>query len=289
MPDAEIAKHSLVRVATNSMRVRFEILLKGDHPTRLRSAGEQALMVIHEVEGDLSPYQPESDIFRLNATPPGIPVRVQSSTVRFLEASQTICRATGGAFDPTVGPLLNLWGLKGTGSSAQPPSEEEIHRVRQCVGMGRMLTVDTQNQEVVWNYPGGNFDPGAAGKGWAIDRACDLLNELGVPIALVHGGTSSVRVLGEPFRIAVADGPRESVELNGRALGVSGVHGKSVIVNDVSYGHVIHPRSGWPVNHAQGAAVIAADAMLADAWSTALLVDPSLAGVAPHPDDAWVW
>jgi thiamine biosynthesis lipoprotein len=127
------------------------------------------------------------------------------------------------------------------------------------------------------------LDLGSIGKGYAIDRAIDLLRENGVANLLLHGGTSSVYALGhapdgQAWRVAIPHPSRDEEEhllqvpLSGTGLAVSAPYGKAFERNGVSYGHVIDPRSGEPVSGRLLAAVVSPSAAEGDALSTALLV-----------------
>ena len=130
--------------------------------------------------------------------------------------------------------------------------------------------LDDDNSTVFLRQPGLRLDPGAIGKGWALDRAREILEEAGVTRALLHGGTSSVVALGESWKITLAGGP--TLTLSNQCLGVSAPSGRWAIFGERCYGHVLDPRTGWPVEARAWAAVVASTATQADALSTALLV-----------------
>jgi thiamine biosynthesis lipoprotein len=146
----------------------------------------------------------------------------------------------------------------------------------------RRVRLDAETQTVRFTAAGVRLDPGAIGKGHALDRALAVLREAGVRRALLHGGTSSVYGLGAPSRgrawqVAVQDpmnpdGRLARVALRDRALGVSSIFGRLFVRGRERVGHVLDPRSGRPVDHTVLAAVIADSATDADALSTALLV-----------------
>src|SRR6185369_11639364 len=145
----------------------------------------------------------------------------------------------------------------------------------------RRVRLDDDAQTVRFTAKGVRLDPGAIGKGWAIDRAVARLREAGIARALLHGGTSSVYGLGAPPRarawtVAVQDplrpeGRLARVALRDRALGVSCIYGRTFLRGERRQGHVIDPRDGRPVDHTLLAAVICDSATDADALSTALL------------------
>ena len=145
-----------------------------------------------------------------------------------------------------------------------------------------MVTWDTEAETVRFARPGVRLDPGDIGKGYALERAADLLREAGIRNALIHGGTSTVCALGTPpgeegWKIAVQH-PTDpetylaTVCLRDRAMSVSAVHGKSFRAEGRRFGHVIDPRSGHPVERTVLAAVAVDSPTDTDALSTALLV-----------------
>ncbi len=273
-----------VAVARNAMATRFEIVLHGDDPAALRAAGEEALDEIDRIEAQLSLYRPTSEIARLNARAAHAPVRVTPALFRLLESARELTQATGGAFDVTIAPLVRCWGfMHGTGALPRP---EEIAEARARVGM-HLVELDGENLCVRFQREGVMLDLGAIGKGYALGRAAELLREAGVTSALLHGGTSTVYALGQPpgqehWRIAIQPPPARypgqpapkmpAVLLRDEALSVSAVWGKSFQTADRTFGHVLDPRTGEPVNGALLSAVILPSAMETDALSTALLV-----------------
>jgi FAD:protein FMN transferase len=143
--------------------------------------------------------------------------------------------------------------------------------------MARVVRVNAEAGTVSFALPGVRLDPGAIGKGYALERAADLLREAGVRRALLHGGTSTVCALGDSWKVALQHPKRPgvrltTVELHDASLSVSAVHGKSFWMQGKEFGHVIDPRSGRPVTDTVLAAVVTASATESDALSTALLV-----------------
>jgi len=273
-----------IRLAVEAMRTRFEIVLSGaeDDPIAVRAAGEAALSEIAAVESWLSAYRPDSALFAVNARGASGPVHVEARVLAFLRRARELSAATNGAFDPTVGPLLDLWGLTGDADGCLP-TEAEIAEALTLVGMGRQVHFDEEVSTVSLAAPGVRLDPGGIGKGFALERAADLLREMGLHRALLHGGTSTVAALGSPldspqgWLIAVQDPLRPdthlaTVYLRDAALSVSAVHGKSFWARGRRFGHVLDPRTGWPVEKTLLAAAIAPSATDTDALSTALLV-----------------
>jgi thiamine biosynthesis lipoprotein len=268
-----------VILALHAMATRFELVLHGPNSTRLRAAGEAALKEVERLEAQLSLYRPTSEIARVNALAARESVRVSPSVFRLLQHARQLQIESGGAFDITVAPLVRCWGfMHGTGHMPDPV---EIEVARSHSGMAHVM-LDEENYSVRFDREGVMIDLGAIGKGYAIDCAAETLREAGVFSALLHGGTSTVYGLGAPpdadgWKIAITpppdQPPRETaVVLRDNALSVSAVWGKCFEAAGKKFGHVIDPRTGWPVNNAVQAAVLLPSATETDALSTALLV-----------------
>src|SRR5205814_4168471 len=281
-----------VALARHAMATRFEILLHGENEVSLRAAGEEALNEIERLDAQLSLYNPASELSHINARAARGPVRVEPALFRLLQHAQELTRATEGAFDITVAPLMQCWGFaRGTGGLAE---RTELMEARAKVGM-HQVTLNEQDFTIRFACEGMMLDLGSIGKGYALERAAGLLREAGVSSALLHGGTSTVCVLGAPpdagaWRVALPepdfaerilapgrakpDGAPDVakllsvVSLKDEALSVSAVWGKSFESGGRVYGHVIDPRKGEPVEGTILAAVILPSATETDAFST---------------------
>jgi thiamine biosynthesis lipoprotein len=280
------------------MATRFEILLPGEDVVSLRAAGEEALNEIERLEAQLSLFKPASEISRVNSRAAREPVRVTPAVFELLQHAKRLTEQTGGAFDVTIAPLMRCWGFMG--GSGQLPRPEEVAAARESVGM-HLVHLDAREFTVRFERAGVMIDLGAIGKGYAIERAVDILREAAVASALLHGGTSTVYGLGHPAeadgwkveipspqRAALASAEQSSlscgdnkelatskpfatVSLCDASLSVSAVWGKSFTANGCTYGHIIDPRTGQPANRAVLSAVALDSATETDALSTALL------------------
>ncbi len=280
MPDSPLpqggphAQDDGVRLATHAMGTRFEFVLHGQDPVRLRAAGEAALAEVLSLHHRLSAFDPASEVSRLNREAGGGWVRVDEQVFELLALCGDVWSATRGAFDITVGPLMRAWGFRGSGS----PDAAAIEAARRQTGFDK-VELDRAGRRVRYRRPNLQLDLGAVGKGFALDAAAELLREAGVPYAFLHGGTSSCVAIGAGpeaggWRVRLgdaADGP--IVALKDAALGVSSPAGRTVMGEDGrALGHVLDPRCGTPACGARHAAALAGSAALADAWSTAALV-----------------
>lgn len=268
----------VLTLSLQAMATRFELLLSGGDRARLRAAGEEALAEIERLEAQLSFYRRDSEIYWINQRAASIPVQIDPRLFRLLQHCAELTALTGGAFDITVGPLMRAW--KFTGEGGAVPSQDDLEAARNLTGI-HLITFNEENFTVGLARPGVEIDLGGFGKGYAIERAVELLREYGVETALIHGGTSSVYAIGrqpdgEPWKIALSspfpdDAP--VVVLEDRALSVSAVHGKSFEAGGKTYGHVIDPRTGQPVDRVLAAAVTGPSPSICEALSKALLVN----------------
>lgn len=271
VPDLLLARHA--------MATRFEIALFGGDPSDLRAAGEEALDEIERLEGQLSFYRPESELSHVNARATLGWVTVTPPLFYLLQNAKRLSEATHGAFDPTVAPLMRVWGF--AGGTGHLPDAEQLSAARECIGM-HQVELDEENYAVRFRRPGVTLDLGSIGKGYAVERAAGVLRENGIERALIHGGTSTLVALGAPpgepgWTVALQHPSRPdkriaAITLKDTSLSVSAPHGKAFEAGGRLYGHVIDPRIGEPVQGAALAAVSLPSAMETDALSTALLI-----------------
>jgi thiamine biosynthesis lipoprotein len=263
-----------------AMATEFELLVYGDREAYLQSVTEAVFEEISRLEAQLSFYQVTSDISELNRRAASHPVTVEPRLFRLLAQAQALSAATGGAFDPTVAPLMRCWGF--VGASGSLPTEEAIAEARKVVGMHH-VHLDPERSTVAFDAEGVQLDLGAIGKGYGVACAVELLREYEIQSALLHGGTSTVYALGHPpdaefWTVALqrpfeteAGKPLTRIQLRDEALSVSAPHGKWFASEGRRYGHVIDPRTGYPVGRTLLAALVTASATESDALSTALL------------------
>ncbi|MFN3408592.1 MAG: FAD:protein FMN transferase [Limisphaerales bacterium] len=270
-----------VILARAAMNTRFELVVHGDRPATLRAAAEEALNEVARLEEQLSLFRPASEIARLNALAAREPVRVSPEVFALLSQARQLWQVTGGAFDITLAPLLRCWGLLGR-SDGRVPTDAELAEARAACGMN-LVELDATRRTVRFTRPGVMLDLGALGKGYAVDKAVELLREAGVESALLHGGTSTVYALGSPpeaegWKVAIPspDGPDQpplaTLNLRDESLSVSAVAGKCFTVGKRVFGHVLDARTGQPAHRARLAALLLPSAAETDALSTALLV-----------------
>ncbi len=265
-----------VRLALDAMATRFEIVLLGEDDTRLRAAGEEALREIEALDRRLSFYAASSELSDINRRAANESVVLAPDVFELIKLSLQLSESTGGAFDPTVGPLMRTWGFyRGKGSL---PSKEAIATARKITG-AHHVHLEESKRSVRFDTPGIEIDLGGIAKGYALDEAAAILRTHGVENSLLHGGTSTVIGIGHSYndlawRVGISDQELilGTVELTNLTMSVSAVSGKAFTRQETVYGHVIDPRSGWPTSGTAVAAVVSPRATVSDALSTAALV-----------------
>jgi len=285
MAPAEATTPAVVSDGRYAMGTVLEVTVVAADEAAGRAAIAEAFAVASALEALLSNWDPDSALMRLNAAAGRGPQRVDPELARVLAASRALSRRTRGAFDVTVGPLVQLW--RAAGERGRLPTEAERTRARAAVGAdGVVADPEAGTAEIA--RAGASVELGGIAKGWALDRMAERLRAAGVAGALLSFGQSSLWAIGAPprepgWRLLVRDpagGFAGVATLRDRAVSVSDSVGQWTEIGGRRYGHVIDPRSGEPLARTAQAVVLAPDAATAEAFSKALLVLPPAEGVA---------
>ncbi len=259
------------RFAHGAMATTFEIVLQHEDPAYARQAARAAFDEADRLEGHLSRFLETSDITRINHLPAGLPAQLSLDAFACLALSAEVSAETGGAFDVTVGFLVDCW-IDKEKKMPRTPSPEELAFARAHTGMDLIL-LDEPTHAVALLAGPVRIDLGAVGKGYAVDRMAEMLREWGIERALLHGGFSSVLALDAPrdmpgWPVTVSH-PRNRQ----RTLARLSLEHISVSGSGVEQGrHIIDPRSGQPAEGKIGTWSLGPGAGRADALSTAFMV-----------------
>jgi thiamine biosynthesis lipoprotein len=255
-----------------------------NRPTGLEAL-EDAFAELRHLDRILSDYDPDSELSALNAWPVGAPRPCSNELFEILVRSEDLLRRTHGAFDPAIGALTRAWDLRGGG---RIPSPARLAAARAGSGLGLLELVHSR-RIATRRHPDLQLDPGAFGKGAALDRAAQILRARGIAAALLDFG-GQVLALGAPpdqsyWHVAIAhpsDRSRPVLELGLKEISVatSGQGERNRIVQGRMLGHILDPRSGVPVPAYGSVTVLASSAFDADALATALYVMGPDAGLA---------
>jgi len=251
-------------------------------PDRVGPQLDSALDRIAQLEQVMTTWRPDGELARLNArcaesTEHALPIPVSPELARALAVARDFARRTGGAFDPSVGALLDAWGVK---SGGREPSRDELADALSRSGWEHFV-VATHPPAVTCRRDGMAFDLGAIGKGMALDEAAAILLAAGVTRALLNFGGQVLALDAPPgsdgWIVDVADPSNRAraartLTLVRASLSVTGNAERAIEAGGRRRGHVIDPRTGAPVDRASAVTVIAPTATAADALSTALFV-----------------
>ena len=248
----------------------------------LKAEIEQTL---REVNRQMSHYQPDSELSRFNRAPPNQPFKVSPEFARVVRFTLEICRQTHGALDPTLAPVINLWGFGEQTTNRAVPPEAELKAALKKTGYQHLSV--TPNDELIKDLPDLTINLSAVAKGFGVDEMTRVLQRRGYTniYASIAG---EVRLLGlnprgTKWRVGISapvsnwreDDPMLAVaNLSNQAISTSGDYQKFFFdAQGHRLCHIFDPATGWPVqHHVGGVSVVATDNMTADALSTALFV-----------------
>lgn len=253
----------------------FEIVAYDEPATHASEVIDKAFQEIVRLDQLLSNYKTNSDLTRLNRSAHFHAQAVPRDLYRVIEQSLQYSRLSGGKFDITVGPLVNVWKAAMRGERTPSPAEEE--KLRGCVGYEKIVLLPPDRIEFRSSCL--EIDLGAIGKGYAVDRAVEILRSHGIRNALVDAGGSTIYGMGSPpgqtaWLVHLRDpsgqiDPR--VMLSEASVSTSEQTPPSLLGND-SAGHIIDPGKGVPLKTIFAVSVIAKTATASDALSTTLLL-----------------
>ncbi len=237
---------------------------------------------LEAISRQMSTYLPDSEISRFNGYEGRDWFPVSAEFARVVAAGLEVSRSTQGAFDVTVGPLVDLWGFGPAGRPDDVPADEAIAACRARVGYER-LEVRTEPPALRKLRPDLDIDLSAIAKGFAVDEVARIVEQHGIRAYMVEIGgevrTRGRKPDGGSWRIgierpvATAREIQWVVELDDRSLATSGDYRNFFEQQGRRYSHEIDPRTGRPVEHGLvSVSVLAGDCVTADAWATALIV-----------------
>ena len=284
------------RFQHEAMAAVFEIYIVHDDQEYAAQAAMAAFGVIDELESELSSFVENSDIARINGLRAGRSTVVSLETFECLQLCEKMNKETFGAFDITVGSLYKCW--LNTDKTLRKPTDEEILLAKENTGMN-LLVLDEDGFAVTVLASGVSLDLGAIGKGFALDKAAEMLGEWSISTAFVHCGGSTVLSVkkpkgtkGWPVTMSLLDDlwkKDKSTESKVEVLKILDLHDTALSGSNLEVGsHVIEPRLSKPVEANIASWSVTKTAVWADALSTALLVmtdDEAKKYFLKHPKD----
>ncbi len=275
------------------MGTEARIWVAGPDREQALAASEVALLELEAAEARLSTWRAESELSRLNRQPPGEALVLSPELASELAEAGRCIELTAGAFDPTVGAVLDAWGLRLGGlPGGRQPSPDALKAARAASGPGLLrLGADGRAMRL---HPGLRIEEGAFGKGAALDRAIAALAARGPGFSatLDLGGQVSLWSAPAGTRVAVAH-PRDrslvllEIEVEAGSVSTSGSSERGIVVGGRRLGHLFDPRTGEPAPDFGSLTVVAPTGLLADCLSTGLYVlgpEAALAWAERHPE-----
>jgi FAD:protein FMN transferase len=269
----------LFQQARPAMGTSCHVYLHARDAAAAEALFEAAFAEIERVEEMLSAYRPTSELSRINAHAARSPVTTDPETFALLGRALDFAARSQGAFDITVGRLVEAWGF--FSGDKRRPTPAELEAARRETGW-RQMALDPAARTVVFRVPGLRLDLGGLGKGYALDQAARVLRGSGVTAALIEAGTSSYVAIGAPpgeagWPIRIPD-PLDrtqtlsTVRIRDASLSTSGSYEKYFELEGRRYSHIIDPRDGEPVEGMVQVTARAESAFDSDVLSTALFV-----------------
>jgi thiamine biosynthesis lipoprotein len=292
---AQDTKTPLVHKTKYSMGTVYEIAVYDQQPERASAAIDKAFAEIVRLDAMLSNYKSDSELSRLNRDGRFHVVKVPPDLYRVIEESVKYSKLSGGKFDITVAPLVDMW--KAALRGARVASEEEQEKLLECVGYKKIALIPPD--EVEFHSPCMRIDVGSIGKGYAVDRAVEMLRANGIKNALVDAGQSSIYGMGAPpgksaWEIHLCDPSKRvdpTVLLSENSVSTSEQTPESLLGNETA-GHIIDPDNGKPLKTKYALSIAAKTGTASDALSTALLLvgpEKGKAMVKGMADAAAIW
>jgi thiamine biosynthesis lipoprotein len=253
----------------------FEIAAYDQSREHASNAIEEAFQEIVRIDDLLSNYKPDSALSNLNRTAHFHAEKVPPDVYRVIDQSMHFSRLSDGKFDISIAPLVNLWkaALRGEGT----PSRARQEDVRGCVGYEKIEL--TPPDRISFRSSCLQLDLGAIGKGYAVDRAAEVLRSLGIRDALINAGGSTILAMGSPphqtgWLVHLRDPSNKidpQVMLKDESVSTSEQTAPSLLGND-SAGHIIDPDTGMPLKTIFAVSAVSKTATVSDALSTTLLL-----------------
>ncbi|HEV8145696.1 MAG TPA: FAD:protein FMN transferase [Bryobacteraceae bacterium] len=270
------AADQLQRVETtvDAMGTTYSIIAYGGDVSLVKAAVEDAAEEARRLDALLSNYLPASEWSQVNAQAWKRAVRVSPELFQLITQCVEYSKASDGAFDITVGPLMKVWGFyKGTG---RLPKRDEVRAALERVGY-RNILLDPKNNTVRFAREGVEIDPGGIGKGYAVDKMIEVLKADGITSAMVSAGGSSIYGLGTPpdergWHTVIRD-PKDAnktaaeVWLKDESLSTSGNYEKFFFAEGRMWSHIMDPRTGYPAEGVVAVSILAPRTIDSEAWA----------------------
>ncbi len=260
------------------MGSRFDITVVESDSTKARQSINTAIEEISRIEKIISSWDQNSETSKINKFAGIKPIKVSSELFDLIEHSLMISELTDGAFDISYASMDKIW--KFDGSIKNMPSQKAISNSVKKVGY-KNIVLNSAKQTVFLKLEGMKIGFGAIGKGYAADKAKELLISKGVKAGIINASgdmnTWGKQPDGNDWKVAITNPMNKEkafalLPISDKAIVTSGNYEKYVMIKGKRYSHIINPKTGYPSTGIISVSVIAASAELADALATSIFV-----------------
>ncbi len=264
-------KLNYYRFAFKAMGTPCEIQLFAETRTQAKQASDIVTNDVKRLELRYSRYRNDSFLAEINRTAAvGGSITVDEETAGLLNYAETCYEQSGGLFDITSGILRRAWRF----DSGVLPDDAQISHLLEKIGWDRLCWTPPL---LAFPVPGMEIDFGGVVKEYAVDRAATLCRQAGIAYGVVNLG-GDIRIIGpradgSPWRIGIRhprqrQGVLQTLPLHGGALASSGDYERCIVLDHIRYGHVLNPKTGWPVRHMASVTVVGELCVVAGSAST---------------------
>ncbi len=239
---------------------------------------DKAFQEIGRLEKASNFYSPDSEISLINMNAGTSPVKVSPDIIEILTKARQVYEMTDGAFDMTIGPVISLYDFR----NRIKPSDVEVRNNLSLVNY-RNIVINKEQSTVFLREKGMLLDSGGIMKGYAAERAAEVLKRHGVPSGIV-AVAGDIRAFGlkpdgKPWRVGIRDpmGQGEDdivavIELSDMSISTSGDYERFFILNGKRFHHLISPKTGYPAEGCRSVSIISTEGALADSYSTGIFI-----------------
>jgi thiamine biosynthesis lipoprotein len=279
VPACSSKKDHIYRKSRMLMNTIVTITVVASSERTAENAIEDAFLTIADIEKRTDFYAPESEITSINKSAGVSDGKVSPDILSLIGKALSVSEKTEGAFDITTGPVTLLYDFH----TKQKPEDDALTKTLPLVN-SRNVVINKKDSTVYLRKPGMMIDPGGISKGYAADRATDVLKQQGISSGIV-AIAGDIRAFGlkpdgRPWKIGIrnsrATGPEDDImatlELTDAAVSTSGDYERFFINDGIRYHHILSPMTGRPAGMCRSVTVIAPEGFLADSFSTGIFI-----------------
>jgi thiamine biosynthesis lipoprotein len=271
-------KDHMYKKGSDIMDTKVEITVVSESADKAEKAIDAAFAEIRRLERLLSFWTEDSEIALIYENAGKSPVAVSPETFDIIKKSLYVSEKTAGAFDPTVGPLIRLWDFW----EKKKPENGELEKALLLVDYSAM-SLNKEESTAYLSRKGMSFDTGGIAKGYAADRAVDVLMKMDIRAGLVSVA-GDIKAFGQKpdgkgWNVGIRDPRSEdsdeliaTIELMDESISTSGDYERFFIEESIRYHHILDPQTGHPAQGCMSVTVVAKDAVMTDGFSTGVFV-----------------